>query len=65
MSEERVAGGVAGKLIGKAKQAVATVTGDRDLAAEGDVVVCMGAGDITKWAAGLADAIKTERASKS
>ena len=27
----------------------------RDLAAEGDMVICMGAGDITKWAAGLAD----------
>jgi UDP-N-acetylmuramate--alanine ligase len=23
----------------------------------GDMVVCLGAGDITKWAAGLADAI--------
>ncbi|MFY7836395.1 MAG: UDP-N-acetylmuramate--L-alanine ligase [Novosphingobium sp.] len=27
----------------------------------GDMVVCLGAGDITKWAAGLADAIATER----
>lgn len=36
----------------------------RDLAAEGDLVICMGAGDITKWAAGLADALKAERASK-
>jgi UDP-N-acetylmuramate--alanine ligase len=36
----------------------------RDLAAEGDVVVCMGAGDITKWAAGLADGIAKARASK-
>jgi UDP-N-acetylmuramate--alanine ligase len=26
-----------------------------------DMVVCLGAGDITKWAAGLADAIKLER----
>ncbi len=25
---------------------------------EGDMVVCLGAGDITKWAAGLADAVK-------
>ncbi|MEZ5709584.1 MAG: UDP-N-acetylmuramate--L-alanine ligase [Blastomonas sp.] len=34
------------------------------LAAEvkaGDMVVCLGAGDITKWAAGLADAISSER----
>jgi len=29
----------------------------------GDLVVCLGAGDITRWAAGLADAIATERAS--
>ena len=27
----------------------------------GDMVVCLGAGDITKWAAGLADAIKLKR----
>jgi UDP-N-acetylmuramate--alanine ligase len=36
----------------------------RDLAAEGDLIVCMGAGDITKWAAGLADGIAKARASK-
>ena len=29
----------------------------RDLAADGDMVICMGAGDITKWAAALADGI--------
>jgi UDP-N-acetylmuramate--alanine ligase len=29
---------------------------------ENDMVVCLGAGDITKWAAGLADAIKAARA---
>lgn len=28
---------------------------------EGDMVVCLGAGDITKWAAGLADAIRERR----
>ena len=28
----------------------------------GDMVVCLGAGDITKWAAGLADAIAREQA---
>ncbi len=27
----------------------------------GDVIVCLGAGDITKWAAGLADAIRARR----
>ena len=29
----------------------------RDLAARGDMVICLGAGDITKWAASLADGI--------
>jgi UDP-N-acetylmuramate--alanine ligase len=29
---------------------------------EGDMVVCLGAGDITKWAAGLADAVTARRA---
>src|SRR6185369_4598853 len=29
---------------------------------EGDMVVCLGAGDITKWAAGLAGAIGQRRA---
>jgi UDP-N-acetylmuramate--alanine ligase len=28
---------------------------------EGDMVVCLGAGDITKWAAGLADAIRGQQ----
>ncbi|MFL6721959.1 MAG: UDP-N-acetylmuramate--L-alanine ligase [Sphingomonas sp.] len=36
----------------------------RDLAAEGDMVICMGAGDITKWAAALPEAISEARASK-
>jgi len=36
----------------------------RDLAAEGDIVICMGAGDITKWAGGLADGIAKSRATK-
>ena len=37
----------------------------RDIAAAGDIVVCMGAGDITKWAAGLADGIGKARIEKS
>ena len=37
----------------------------RDLAAEGDMVICMGAGDITKWAVALPDAIQRARANKS
>jgi UDP-N-acetylmuramate--alanine ligase len=37
----------------------------RDLAAEGDMVICMGAGDITKWAAALADGICKARENKS
>jgi len=36
----------------------------RDLAADGDMVICMGAGDITKWAAALADGICAARARK-
>jgi UDP-N-acetylmuramate--alanine ligase len=36
----------------------------RDLAADGDMVICMGAGDITKWAAALPDGIRAARASK-
>jgi len=34
------------------------------LAAPGDMIICLGAGDITKWAAGLADGIKAARAAK-
>ncbi len=33
----------------------------RDIAARGDMVICLGAGDITKWAAGLADGIRQAR----
>jgi UDP-N-acetylmuramate--alanine ligase len=36
----------------------------RDLAAKGDMVICMGAGDITKWAAALAKGICAARAKK-
>ncbi len=36
----------------------------RDLAAEDDLVICMGAGDITKWAAALATGICEKRRSK-
>jgi UDP-N-acetylmuramate--alanine ligase len=36
----------------------------RDIAAEGDMIICMGAGDITKWAAGLADGIEQARSAK-
>jgi UDP-N-acetylmuramate--alanine ligase len=31
------------------------------LAAPGDIIICLGAGDITKWAAGLADGISKAR----
>ena len=51
-------------LAGAGHRAARTVAGADDLAAvlavdaqPGDMVVCLGAGDITKWAAGLADAI--------
>jgi UDP-N-acetylmuramate--alanine ligase len=36
----------------------------RDVAAEGDMVICLGAGDITKWAAGLAGGIREARLNK-
>ena len=36
----------------------------RDLAAPGDMVICMGAGDITRWAAGLADGVIAARAAR-
>jgi UDP-N-acetylmuramate--alanine ligase len=36
----------------------------RDLAAEGDMIICMGAGDITKWAAALADGLGQARQRK-
>ena len=49
-------------------RAAHTAEGPEDLAAKlaqeivpGDMVVCLGAGDITKWAAGLADAIAALR----
>ena len=36
----------------------------RDLAADGDMVLCMGAGDITKWAAKIVDGVCAARAMK-
>jgi UDP-N-acetylmuramate--alanine ligase len=36
----------------------------RDVAARGDMVICLGAGDITKWAAGLAEGIRQARLNK-
>ncbi len=49
-------------------RSAATVSGADDLAETlagmiepGDMVICLGAGDITKWAAGLADAISGAR----
>ena len=49
-------------------RSAATVTDHAELAqrlaediSEGDMVVCLGAGDITKWAAGLADAVEAAR----
>ena len=37
-------------------------SGLRDLAAKGDMIICMGAGDITKWAANLPDGVASARA---
>ena len=49
-------------------RAAFTTAGPDDLAdilarsvREGDMIVCLGAGDITRWAAGLADAIRERR----
>ncbi|HVL79909.1 MAG TPA: UDP-N-acetylmuramate--L-alanine ligase [Sphingomicrobium sp.] len=36
----------------------------RDLAADGDMIICMGAGDVTRWAAALADGICDARHNK-
>jgi UDP-N-acetylmuramate--alanine ligase len=36
----------------------------RDIAAPGDMVICLGAGDITKWAGTLADGIRQARLSR-
>ena len=37
----------------------------REVAEPGDMVICLGAGDITKWAAGLADGIASAREVKA
>jgi UDP-N-acetylmuramate--alanine ligase len=49
-------------------RAAATIGSAEELATElagvvqpGDMIVCLGAGDITKWAAGLADGIEAVR----
>jgi UDP-N-acetylmuramate--alanine ligase len=71
--EEPVAGVSADALVeglkARGHRAAQTVTGADALAdalapiiATGDLIVCLGAGDITKWAAGLADAIAARRA---
>ena len=36
----------------------------RDIAAEGDMILCVVGGEITNWAAGLADGIAEARKSK-
>ena len=71
--EQPIAGVDAAELISGIKQRghrAAFVTEGADALADtlagtleaGDMVVCLGAGDITKWAAGLADAIAARRA---
>jgi UDP-N-acetylmuramate--alanine ligase len=73
--EEPIEGADAEALVEGLKQrghrAVRTVEGPedlarqlRDIAARGDRVICLGAGDITKWAAGLADGVRKARLSK-
>jgi UDP-N-acetylmuramate--alanine ligase len=71
--EQAIAGADSDALVAgiraKGHRAAFAVEGPDELAerlaveiAEGDIVVCLGAGDITKWAAGLAGAIATRRA---
>ncbi|HEU4820355.1 MAG TPA: UDP-N-acetylmuramate--L-alanine ligase [Qipengyuania sp.] len=70
--EEPIAGFDSGALVAGLKarghRAASTIADADELARvlahevqPGDYVVCLGAGDITKWAAGLADAITQER----
>jgi UDP-N-acetylmuramate--alanine ligase len=70
--EVPVEGVNAAELVGKIKRrghhSASEIAGAAELATEmasvakpGDMIVCLGAGDITKWAAGLADAIKGAR----
>jgi len=46
------------RTVGGAGELAALIAAD---AAPGDMVICLGAGDITKWAAGLADAVREAR----
>jgi UDP-N-acetylmuramate--alanine ligase len=70
--EEAIEGVDAAALVAGLKlrghRAAATVADSSDLSRElamdlaaGDFVVCLGAGDITRWAAGLADAVRLEQ----
>lgn len=70
--EQPIEGVSSTELVGKIKRrghrAASEIADQRALATElasmgqpGDMVVCLGAGDITKWAAGLADAIGEAR----
>jgi UDP-N-acetylmuramate--alanine ligase len=70
--EAPIEGVNADELVGKIKRrghhSARVIAGADDLAAvlsaeakPDDMVVCLGAGDITKWAAGLADAIREAR----
>ncbi|MEY3267950.1 MAG: UDP-N-acetylmuramate--L-alanine ligase [Pseudomonadota bacterium] len=63
------AAALAAGLLAAGHRSAVTVTGADDLAHQlaidiraGDMVVCLGAGDITRWAAGLAAAIEKARA---
>ena len=63
------AAALAAGLLAAGHRSAVTVTGADDLAHQlaidiraGDMVVCLGAGDITRWAAGLAAAIDKARA---
>jgi UDP-N-acetylmuramate--alanine ligase len=63
------AAALVGGLRDRGHRAASAISGPEELARvlahsiePGDLVVCLGAGDITRWAAGLAAAIGKERA---
>src|SRR3546814_8019708 len=65
------AGALVSGLKRRGHRAAMETTGADDLAGQlaalvqpGDVVICLGAGDITKWAAGLANAVTASKAKK-
>ncbi|MCK0129012.1 UDP-N-acetylmuramate--L-alanine ligase [Erythrobacter sp. F6033] len=64
------AAGLVAGLKSRGHRSAATIADENELAStlaheieQGDIIVCLGAGDITRWAAGLASAIESKRGS--